>query len=95
VMDGSMHESLARTLHVLETQSLPLAGVPLLFAIDGELGIEDGQVWTAQEIDHLRDVELHRHSYYYTPGSGAGCAAGSGSSCGGGGCGGGGCGGGG
>jgi hypothetical protein len=100
VMEGSMHESLARTLNVLEGRSLTLAGVPLLFAIDGELGIEDGQVWSTQEIDHLRQVDLNRHaSHYYGGGSGAGCAAGSGcssgSSCGGGGCGGGGCGGGG
>ncbi len=91
VMDEPMTDSLARTLAVVDARSAAIAGVPLLFAIDDELGLEDGHSWAEADVQHLRD-----HRYYYgPPGGGAfgGCATVS--SCGGGGCGGGGCGGGG
>jgi hypothetical protein len=29
-------------------------GIPFLFALDGELGLEDGQKWSPEEIDSLR-----------------------------------------
>jgi hypothetical protein len=79
VIDAPLEESLARTLAVVETQSLGIAGVPLLFAIDGELGIEDGYVWDSEEIERLRTYEPHRLAHY-----GGGCAAVAG--CSGGGC---------
>jgi hypothetical protein len=97
VMDEPMRHSLGRTLAALESQSLMLGGVPLLFAIDGELGLEDGFSWAQSDLDQLRiDHQRHAnhgggHAAFYgdSPGGGE-----SGSSCGGG-CGGGGCGGGG
>jgi hypothetical protein len=96
VMDEPMHDGLARTLAAVERNSaLTMAGVPVLFAIDSELGIADGHAWAEQDIEALRD-----HYRYVDNGStgwhgasAAGCATGGG--CGGGGCGGGGCGGGG
>jgi hypothetical protein len=104
VMDEPMRASLARTLSVVEGQSAAIAGVPLLFAVDRELGLEDGYHWAAEDIAGLRDDRPHRWAHF---GSGAGCAGAScgsggcgsdgdgGGGCGGGGCGGGGCGGGG
>jgi hypothetical protein len=89
VMDEPMTDSLARTLAVVDARSAAIAGVPLLFAIDDELGLEDGHSWAEADVQHLRD-----HRYYYGPSGGGafgGCATVS--SCGGG-CGGGGCGGG-
>ena len=84
----------ARTLAVLEkhpstaaTTARP-AGVPFLFAIDSELGIEDGRVWREEDVERLR-----RGSSYADGGGGCGgsdggdasCATGCGASCGGGG----------
>lgn len=93
VMNEPMRDSLARTLAAVEGSGVTMAAVPLLFAIDGDLGLEGGHSWHEQDIDALRDH--HRYLDYHNSGShgGAGCAAGAG--CGGGGCGGGGCGGGG
>jgi hypothetical protein len=102
VMDEPMRGSLARTLQVLEAVSPPLAGVPLLFAVDGELGIDDGFFWEEHEVDELRQEQnaVSRTTYQPHPGcvgAGGGCATvgGGGGGCGGGGGGGGGCGGGG
>jgi hypothetical protein len=91
VMDEPMHDSLARTLAAVEGGAA-VAGVPLLFAIDRDLGIEGGHTWDEHDIAQLRTVPTH-HPHYYGGHGGAGCATASG--CGGGGCGGGGCGGGG
>jgi hypothetical protein len=97
VMDQPMRDGLARTLAVLESQSVMVAGVPLLFAIDGELGIEDGQSWAEEDIASLRDHHRyvdHGGGHSYGGGVHGGCSSGDGGG-GGGGCGGGGCGGGG
>jgi hypothetical protein len=97
VMDEPMRDGLARTLAVVEGSGLTMAaGVPLLFAIDGELALADGQSWAEGDIaalrDHVRYVD-HGGGHAWHGGShGGGCATGDG---GGGGCGGGGCGGGG
>jgi hypothetical protein len=92
VMAEPMRDGLARTLAAVEGSGV-IAGVPLLFAIDGELGIEDGYAWDEQEIEQLRAIQPdHGHAAWFHPGHGGGCAGGG---CGGGGCGGGGCGGGG
>jgi hypothetical protein len=97
VMDEPMQDSLARTLAAVDGRSAAIAGVPLLFAIDGELGIADGYAWDERAIDHLRSVQPDSSQVAWYHGSpGAGCASGDGGGgCGGGGCGGGGCGGGG
>jgi hypothetical protein len=94
VRDEPMPDSLARTLAAVDGRSAAIAGVPLLFAIDGELGIEDGYAWDAPAIERLRAVQPDPShlAWYHAGGHGAGCASGDG---GGGGCGGGGCGGGG
>ena len=87
VMDEPMPESLARTLAVVDARSAAIVGVPLLFAIDNELGIADGHSWAEEDVQHLRD-----HRYYAGGASGYGGSGGCAtvSSCGGGGCGGGG-----
>ena len=101
VMDEPIDDGLARTLKVLEAQSSgTIAGVPLLFAVDSELGREDGYAWRADQIDQLRrrelDLDGHRHSASCAAvGGGCGGGGGGGGGCVGGGCGGGGCGGGG
>ena len=89
LMGEPMRESLARTLAVTESQAALLGGVPLLFALDGELGLEDGFVWAEDDIQQLRAVQPHHH-YADSGGHAAGAGCASGSSCGGGGCGGGG-----
>ena len=99
VMDEPMRDSLARTLAAVDGRSAAIAGVPLLFAIDGQLGVEDGYSWDEQDIQHLRSVAPYHHyadaggAGFHWPGHGGGDGGGGG--CGGGGCGGGGCGGGG
>jgi hypothetical protein len=82
LMTESLDAGLARTL----------AAAPLLFAIDGELGVEDGYSWGARDIARLRASQPYHHHVDF---GGHAAAADGGSSCGGGGCGGGGCGGGG
>jgi hypothetical protein len=97
VLAEPMRDSLARTLAVLEGQSVTFAAVPLLFAIDGDLGLADGQSWGEDDIASLRDHHRyvdHGGGGAFHAGSAAGCASG-GDGGGGGGCGGGGCGGGG
>jgi hypothetical protein len=77
VMEEPMRASLARTLQVLEAQSLSLTGVPLIFAVDGELGIDDGFFWEEHEVDQLRQEKdtLSRTAGYQPH---PGCAGGSG-----------------
>jgi hypothetical protein len=96
VMDEPMRDSLARTLAVADRQSLAFsAGVPLLFAVDAELGIEDGYEWDERDIQDLRTATPYHHYADYS-GSGVHLTGGDfGATCSGGGCGGGGCGGGG
>jgi hypothetical protein len=55
-MDEAMPATLRRTLTTLERDpAVPgYVGIPFLFALDGELGIEDGQTWTPEDIDSLR-----------------------------------------
>ena len=56
-MDEAMPGPLRRTL--LTTEREPMVpgyvGIPFLFALDGELGLPDGQKWTPEDIDTLRD----------------------------------------
>jgi hypothetical protein len=98
VMEEPMRDGLARTLAVLErNRALTMAGMPLLFAIDGELDLVDGQSWAEEDIASLRDHHRyidHGGGHVWPGGSHGGCASG-GDGGGGGGCGGGGCGGGG
>ena len=57
-MDEAMPRSLSRTLTTLERDPTPgYIGIPFLFALDGELGLEDGQTWTPEDIDSLRSSE--------------------------------------
>jgi hypothetical protein len=58
-MDEAMPATLRRTLTTLERDpAVPgYIGIPFLFALDGELGIQGGQQWTPEEIDSLRDSE--------------------------------------
>jgi hypothetical protein len=89
VMDEPVEYGLARTLAVVESQSVAAAGVPLLFAIDGQLRVEDGYVWEEADIGRLRAFQPHRWADYSSGFAGlGGCSSGGG--CGGGGCGGGG-----
>jgi hypothetical protein len=55
-MDEAMPASLRRTLTTLERDpAVPgYIGIPFLFALDGELGIPEGQNWTPEELDGLR-----------------------------------------
>jgi hypothetical protein len=92
VMQEPMRDGLARTLAAVErNRALTMAGIPMLFAIDSELDLVDGQSWAEADIASLRDHQRYLDSgtgHAWTAGShGAGCASGDG---GGGGCGGGG-----
>jgi hypothetical protein len=102
-MPTPMGHALARTLRVAEHRALtsaPLgvATVPLLFAVDSIVGIEDGIEWTTDDLDALREPTAMAlgGGGASCGGGGAGWACGGGGGgCGGGGGGGGGCGGGG
>ena len=88
VMDEPLEYGLARTLAVVESQSVTAAGVPLLFAIDGQLRVEDGYVWEEADIGRLRTFQPHRWADYSSGFAGhGGCSTGDGGGCGGGGCG--------
>jgi hypothetical protein len=98
-MDEPMNASLANTLAIVESRSPTMAGVPLLFAVDQELGLEDGFFWRAHDIERIRASQdtlqtMRGGGFASTAHVWGGCAAGGGDG-GGGGCGGGGCGGGG
>ena len=58
-MDEALPGPLRRTL--LTTEREPMVpgyvGIPFLFALDGDLGLEDGQKWTPEDIDSLRSSE--------------------------------------
>lgn len=94
--DHALGDALRRTLEVLEEHELDAPdeeGVPLLFALDAKLGIEGGYVWTAAQVEVLRQRSGGAAGGGGC-GGGDGRETGCGASCGGGGCGGGGCGGG-
>jgi hypothetical protein len=82
IMDEPMRDSLARTAAV----------APLLFAIDGELAIEGGQIWAQDDVERLQAArpgyDRSHHGYAGACAAVSGCSGGGG--CGGGGCGGGG-----
>ena len=97
-MDEPMNSSLANTLAIVESQSLTVAGVPLLFAVDEELEMKDGFFWRAHDIERIRGSQdtlqaLRGGGFASTAHVWGGCAGsgdGGGGGCGGGGCGGGG-----
>ena len=75
-MDEPVDATLARTVSVLDrhpaASPIGLAvGLPFLFALDAQLGIEDGNRWTEGEIDALRQTGDAADA-----GSVAGCRAG-------------------
>ena len=79
VMDEPLEYGLARTLAVVESQSVTAAGVPLLFAIDGQLRVEDGYVWEEADIGRLRTFQPHRWADYSSGFAGhGGCSTGGG-----------------
>jgi hypothetical protein len=98
-MDVPMRSSLATTLALVENQGLTVAGVPLLFAVDQQMDIEDGFFWQADDLARIRASQDSVHILHgggssastapiWGGGGAGGC--GGGGSCGGGGCGGGG-----
>lgn len=98
-MEVPMRSSLATTLALVESQGLMVAGVPLLFAVDQQMDIEDGFFWHAHDLERIRASQDSVQTLY-GGGSSASTApvwggCGAGGDGGGGGCGGGGCGGGG
>jgi hypothetical protein len=98
-MEVPMRSSLATTLALVESQGLMVAGVPLLFAVDQQMDIEDGFFWQAHDLERIRASQDSVQTVY-GGGSSASTAhvwggCGAGGDGGGGGCGGGGCGGGG
>lgn len=98
-MEVPMRSSLATTLALVESQGLMVAGVPLLFAVDQQMDIEDGFAWQAHDLERIRASQDSVQTLY-GGGSSASTAhvwggCGAGGDGGGGGCGGGGCGGGG
>jgi uncharacterized membrane protein YgcG len=102
IMDAPMRDGLARTLAAVDrNRALTMAGIPMLFAIDSELDLVDGQLWAMPDIEALRDHQRYidqstAHGWWDGGGSGFVFGGdGGGSDGGGGGCGGGGCGGGG
>jgi uncharacterized membrane protein len=72
-----------------------VAGVPLLFAVDQQMDIEDGFYWQAHDLERIRASQdsvqtLHGGGSSASTAVWGGCGAGGGGGCGGGGCGGGG-----
>jgi hypothetical protein len=98
-LDEPMPTALRRTLLATDRQPdlTGYAGIPLLFALDSQLGLADGQTWTPEDLDQLREQGSDGGSLPgFLGGDGGGSTDGGGSSCGGGAsCGGSGCGGGG
>ena len=95
-MDESMPAALRRTLLTSERELMVpgYVGVPFLFALDSQLGIPDGQEWTSEELDGLRDSGSASFGGVFgadgdagpgSDGGGFGGDSGGGASCGGGG----------
>ena len=98
-MDEPVDATLARTVLVLDRHPVasPIGlayGLPFLFALDAQLGIDDGNCWTEGEVDALRQTGEAADAGFvagwssWSDGSGGGDAGGvscGGSSCGGGG----------
>lgn len=83
-MRAPLGDAMARTLAVLDRHSEAAAptasGIPLLFAVDSELGLDDGVEWTKEDLERLRAGGS-------AVGGGAGCGGdgqpdGGGASCG-------------
>ena len=90
LMAEPMRDGLARTLATLDARTVMAGGaVPLLFAVDDEIGLEGGYSWGEQDVAELRAAQPYHHYASHGGGHGgdAGFAVGDG---GGGGCGGGG-----
>jgi hypothetical protein len=96
LMDEPMRDGLARTLATLDSRAAMAGGVPLLFAIDEELGVEGGYSWAEQDVEQLRAAQpYHQYAHHggghgISDGGSVDAAPGCGGGCGGGGCGGGG-----
>lgn len=95
-MLSSMDDALARTLAVVDKHGIApasaMAGVPLLFGIDAQAGVQDAQTWGVDDLDRLRyrAAALDHQARTASVGGGAdGRADGGGADGGGGGCGGG------
>jgi hypothetical protein len=89
-LDEPMPAALRRTL--LATDRRPdltaYAGIPLLFALDSQLGLANGQTWTPEDLDQLREQGSDGGGFPgFLGGDGGGSdgADGGGASCGGGG----------
>jgi hypothetical protein len=56
-LDEPMPTALRRTLLATDRQPdlSAYAGIPLLFALDSQLGLPDGQTWTPEALDQLRE----------------------------------------
>ena len=96
-MDEPVDATLARTVSVFDRHPVasPIGlayGLPFLFALDAQLGIEDGNRWTEGELDALRQTGAAADAgsvAAWSDGSGGadsgGVSCGGGASCGGGG----------
>jgi hypothetical protein len=86
-MGEPMPAALQRTLLATDRQPAftGYAGIPLLFALDSQLGFPDGQTWTREDLDQLRAQEPDGGSFTgFSGGDGGGSGDGGSSSCGGG-----------
>ena len=89
-LDEPMSGALVRTLDVIDRQALAMFrprvvdGVPLLFAIDKELGIPGGYVWTRDDVERLRRRDGGGGGGGGCGGSSSDCDGGGGGGCGGG-----------
>jgi hypothetical protein len=87
-MSEPMPAALRRTLLATDRQPdlTGYAGIPLLFALDSQLGLAGGQSWTPQDLDQLRDEPSDGAGFAgFLDGDGGGSGDGGGASCGGGG----------
>jgi hypothetical protein len=88
-MSEPMPAALQRTLLATDRQPAftAYAGIPLLFALDSQLGLTDGQTWTQEDLDQLRAQESDGGSFtgfWGGDGTGSGDGGGSGDGSGGG-----------
>jgi hypothetical protein len=86
-MDEAMPAGLRRTLATLEREPMVpgYLGIPFLFALDGELGIRDGQTWTPEDLDSLRSSGAEEGSGFFGGDGGDAGSGGDGGDAGGGG----------